>query len=173
MQSAADQFWVISSTTDPSGRCTYLDKGWRGFTGQDPAEALGYGWLDVLHPDDRSKTTKRLRSVLDAREPFRLEFRVRRVDGAYRWVLAVGAPRFDESGAFLGYVGSIVDIDDRRATEAALAASKERQGFLLKLGDALRSLADPLDIRSQAARFLGLQLKAARVLYGEVSEDDA
>jgi PAS domain S-box-containing protein len=173
MQSAADQFWVIISTTDPSGRCTYLDERWRGFTGQEPAEALGHGWLDVLHPDDRGKTTETLRSVLDERKPFRHEFRVRRADGAYRWALAVGAPRFDDSGAFLGYVGSIVGIDDRRAIEAALAASEERQGFLLKLSDALRSLADPLDIQRQAARILGVRLKAAGVHYGEVTEDGA
>ncbi len=134
MQSAADQFWVISSTTDPSGRCIYLDEGWRGFTGQGPAEALGYGWLDVLHPDDRLKTTERLRSVLDAREPFRLEFRVRRFDGAYRWALAVGAPRFDESGAFLGYVGSIIDIDDRRAAEEALRRARESLELALDAG---------------------------------------
>ena len=173
MQSAADQFWVIISTTDPSGRCTYLDERWRGFTGQEPAEALGHGWLDVLHPDDRGKTTETLRSVLDERQPFRHEFRVRRADGAYRWALAVGAPRFDDSGAFLGYVGSIVGIDDRRAIEGALAASEERQTFLLKLSDALRSLADPLDIQRQAARILGVRLKAAGVHYGEVTEDGA
>jgi len=169
MQSAADQFWVISSTTDPSGRCTYLDERWRGFTGQEPAEALGHGWLDVLHPDDRGKAIKTLRLVLEERKPFRHEFRVRRSNGAYRWALAIGAPRFDDSGAFLGYIGSIVDIDDRRAIEAALAASEERQAFLLKLGDALRSLSDPLDIQRQAARILSLRLRAAGVHYGEVN----
>ena len=90
-----------------------------------PSEALGYGWLNVLHPDDREKTVETLRSVLDMSKPFRIEFRVRRPDGVYRWALAVGAPRFGESGALPGYVGSIVDIDDRRATEASLAASED------------------------------------------------
>ena len=70
MQGEADPFWVISSTTDATGRCTYLDERWRGFTGQDPSEALGYGWLDVLHPDDRDKTVETLRSVLDMSKPF-------------------------------------------------------------------------------------------------------
>ncbi len=173
MQSEADPFWVISSTTDASGRCTHLDERWRGFTGQAPAEALGYGWLDVLHPDDREKTVETLRSVLDQRQSFRTEFRVRRPDGVYGWALAVGAPRFDKSGAFLGYVGTIVDIDDRRATETSVAASEERHAFLLKLSDSLRPLADPLAIQRRAARLLGVRLKAARVFYGEVSEDGA
>jgi PAS domain S-box-containing protein len=132
MQGEADPFWVISSTTDATGRCTYLDERWRGFTGQDPSEALGYGWLDVLHPDDRDKTVETLRSVLDMSKPFRIEFRVRRPDGAYCWALAAGAPRFDESGACLGYVGSIVDIEDRRTTEAWLAAGEERQAVPAK-----------------------------------------
>jgi PAS domain S-box-containing protein len=173
MQGEADPFWVISLTTDATGRCTYLDERWRAFTGQDPSEALGYGWLDILHPDDREKTVEMLRSVLEMSKPFRIEFRVRRPDGVYRWAMAVGAPRFNESGACLAYVGSIVDIDDRRATEASLAASEERHAFLLKLSDALRPLADPLDIQRQAARLLGARLKAARVHYGEVSEDGA
>ncbi len=173
MRSVADQFWVINSTTDPSGRCTYLDERWRDFTGQEPAKALGYGWLDVLHPDDRSKTIETLRSALDARDPFRFEFRVRRPDASYGWALAVGAPRFDGGGAFLGYVGSIVDIDDLRAREAALAASEERYAFLLKLSDALRPLEDPSDIQRQAALMLGVRLKAARVHYAEVTADGA
>ena len=169
----ADSFWVISSTTDACGRCAYLDERWRAFTGQEPARALGYGWLDVLHPDDREKTVETLRAVLDKRKPYRIEFRVRRPDGLFRWALSVGAPRFDEGGAFLGYAGAIVDVDDRRASESALAAGEERQAFLLKLSDALRPLADPLIVRRQAARLLGLRLKAARVFYGELSQDGA
>ena len=68
-------------------------------------------------------------------------------------------------------VGSIVDIDDRRATEAALATSEERQAFQLKLSDTLRPPADPLDVQRQAARILGERLKAALVYYAEVTGD--
>src|SRR5208283_3836997 len=138
MSGGADQFWVIPSTTDATGRCTHLDEQWRAFTGQSVKEALDFGWLAALHPDDRPKTIETLQAALDERKPFRCEFRVRRADGVHRWALAVGAPRFDDSGAFLGYVGSIVDVDDRRATEAATAAREERQAFLLKLSDPLR-----------------------------------
>ncbi len=173
MSGGADQFWVIPSTTDATGRCTHLDEQWRAFTGQSVKEALDFGWLAALHPDDRPKTIEMLQAALDERKPFRCEFRVRRADGVHRWALAVGAPRFGDGDAFLGYVGSIVDVDDRRATEAATAASEERQAFLLKLSDALRPLADPLDVQRQAARILGMRLKATRVHYGEVTEDGA
>jgi PAS domain S-box-containing protein len=126
MSGAGDQPWVISSTTDPAGRCTHLDGQWTALTGQSVAAALGAGWLDMLQPDDRPKTIETLRSALGRRSPFRHEFRLRRKDGAFRWALAVGAPRFDESGAFLGYAGSIIDIHARRATGEALRESEER-----------------------------------------------
>ena len=125
MRSAGDHLWVISSTTDAVGRCTHIDEQWLAFTGQSRSEALGSGWFDALHPEDRPKTVETLRATWEDRAALRTEFRVRRVDGAFRWAQMVGAPRYD-AGAFIGYVGSIVDIDDRRAIEQTLRASEQK-----------------------------------------------
>ncbi len=125
MRSAGDHLWVISSTTDAAGRCTHIDEQWLAFTGQSRSEALGSGWFDALHPEDRPKTVETLRATWEDRAALRTEFRVRRVDGAFRWAQMVGAPRYD-AGAFIGYVGSIVDIDDRRAIEQTLRASEQK-----------------------------------------------
>ncbi len=125
MRSAGNHLWVITSTTDAAGRCTHIDEQWLAFTGQSRSEALGSGWFDALHPDDRAKTIETLRATWEDRAALRTEFRVRRIDGAFRWAQMVGAPRYD-AGAFIGYVGSIVDIDDRRAIEETLRASEQK-----------------------------------------------
>lgn len=113
---APAMLWV----TEADGRCTHLSLGWYAFTGQQEHEALGFGWLDVVHPDDRERTRTAFTTANAARAPFELEHRIRRVDGEYRWVIDAGRPRTGEDGAFSGYVGSVIDIHDRRTTEARL-----------------------------------------------------
>jgi PAS domain S-box-containing protein len=173
MKSLGDPLWVISWTTDQSGRCTHVDRLWRDFSGQSAAEALGFGWLDAVHPGDRGQMEQAFVKACAGHSPFRIENRLLRADGAYSWALVAGAPRFDESGAFLGHVGSIVDVDERREAETRRRESEEQQAFLLKLADALRPLADSAEIQSLAARLLGERLHAARVHYGEVTADGA
>ena len=122
MSGAGDYLWVINSTTDSAGRCTHIDEQWLAFTGQSRSDALGSGWFNAIHPDDRPKAVLTFRATWEDRAALRTEFRVRRSDGAYRRVLMVGAPRHDEKGAFIGYVGSIVDVEDRRVFEETLRA---------------------------------------------------
>ena len=105
--------WV----TEPDGRCTFLSSGWYEFTGKLEAQALGYGWLDAVHPEDREEVGRVFRSSNARREPFRCEYRARRADGEYRWAIDIGRPRFQPSGEYLGYVGSVIDIHDRRRAE--------------------------------------------------------
>ncbi len=124
--SADDELWVISSTTDELGQCTHVDAQWAELTGQATSEALGLGWFSVLHPHDRADAIERLSAALVQKKAFRHEARIRLRNGDYRWALAVGAPRFGEAGAFLGYFGSIVDIHERRVARGLLQERNEQ-----------------------------------------------
>jgi PAS domain-containing protein len=92
----------------------------------------GFGWLDVVHPDDREESGRVFLEANKKREPFTLDYRLRRADGAYRWAIDAGRPRFDEAGAFLGYVGLVIDITERRENEVALRESESRFRQLAK-----------------------------------------
>ena len=107
------------------GSVEYQNKRWLQFTGQAPAAAVGFGWLQALHENDRHAAHERYLAATRAREPLALEYRLRRHDGEYRWCSDTAAPRRSADGAFLGYVGSVVDITDRRRFEESLAAEKD------------------------------------------------
>ena len=120
----ADNTPMMMWVTDPTGYCTYLNKTWYQFTGQTEAEAEGLGWLDATHPDDRARAEEDFLTANAAQAPFQAEYRLRRADGVYRWAIDAASPRFAANGAYLGYVGSVIDIDDRREIEDALRASE-------------------------------------------------
>ncbi len=113
----ADNAPVMIWVTEPDGTCTYLSRSWYEFTGQVPEKALGLGWLDAVHPEDREWSGDVFLKANAKQEAFQLEYRLRRHDGAYRWSIDAAAPRFSEDGAFLGYVGSVIDITHRKAAE--------------------------------------------------------
>jgi PAS domain S-box-containing protein len=122
----ADHAAVMMWVTDPDGYCTYLNRGWYEFTGQDPEQAQGFGWLDAVHPEDRPRAETDFRDANTLRVAFRAEYRLRRADGVYRWAIDAASPRFGDAGEWLGYVGSVIDIDDRREAEDRLVQSEGR-----------------------------------------------
>jgi PAS domain S-box-containing protein len=121
----ADKAPVMMWMTGQSGAVTYLNRQWLEFTGQEPADALGDGTLDAVHLEDRASSQGIFFEANAARRPFRMEFRLRRKDGVYRWALSAAAPRFGDDGAFLGYIGSVIDISDRKEAEEILQKDKE------------------------------------------------
>ncbi|WP_437938873.1 PAS domain-containing protein [Sorangium sp. So ce341] len=131
----ADNSPVMIWVTRPDASCTYLNKVWSDFTGQAQAAGLGFGWLDMLHPEDAERSASIFRAANARREPFRLDYRLRRRDGQYRWCIDAAAPRFGPSGEFLGYVGSVIDITDRKQAE-------EERTRLLEVEQAARSEAE-------------------------------
>ncbi len=111
--------------TDPSGHCTHLNQRWYEFTGQTSETALGFGWFRAVHFNDRQTSERTFLAANQKREPFRLEYRLRRHDGEYRWVIDTASPRFSETGEFLGYIGSVIDIQERKSMEEALRGAHE------------------------------------------------
>ena len=116
---------VMMWMTDPSGSLTYLNRLWSEFTGQALEEALGFGAWEALHPEDREPSRRGFVEAGRRAQPFRIEYRLRRSDGGYRWALSAAGPRFGDDGEFLGYIGSVIDITDRKEAEQVLQQANE------------------------------------------------
>ncbi len=97
--------------------CHYFNKVWLEFTGRTLEQEQGNGWADGVHPEDMQRCLDIYVSAFDARLEFTMEYRLRRHDGTYRWLLDHGVPHYDTQGTFLGYIGSCVDISDRHDME--------------------------------------------------------
>ena len=139
----ADHAPVMMWVTDPSGYCTYLNRQWYAFTGQTPGEAQGYGWLEATHPDDRQRAHDAFVLANANRQSFRVEYRLRHVSGGYRWAIDAASPRFGDDGEYLGYVGSVIDIHERREAEEKLTLSEEQLRLALKVAEIGQWDVDP------------------------------
>ncbi len=119
---APAMLWV----TDREGRCTYLSRGWHEFTGRGEHEGLGFGWTTSIHPDDRTSVTIAYERATRDRQPFTVDYRLRRADGEWRRVIDTGRPLHDPDGDWRGCIGSVIDIHDRERAESALRGSEAR-----------------------------------------------
>ena len=99
---------------------TFFNQPWLDFTGQTLEQELGNGWTEGMHDDDRERFWQLYSASFERRQEFTMEYRLRRADGEYRWILDRGVPRFSENGEFTGYIGSCIDISDRISTEKTL-----------------------------------------------------
>jgi PAS domain S-box-containing protein len=124
--------------------CSYFNKPWLEFTGQTLESQLGNGWVEGVHPDDVARCFTTYTHSFDTREDFRMEYRLRRHDGAYRWILDIGVPRFNPDSSFAGYIGSCIDITDIKMAADAMstvnrklieAQEKERTKIARELHD--------------------------------------
>ncbi|HTB92620.1 MAG TPA: PAS domain-containing protein [Candidatus Sulfotelmatobacter sp.] len=101
--------------------CTFFNKGWLDFTGRSIDLELGNGWTEGVHPEDSQGCFDTYIRAFEARQKFTMEYRLRRYDGEYRWVLDIGVPRFNQDGSFAGFIGSCMDITDLKLAEEALS----------------------------------------------------
>jgi PAS domain S-box-containing protein len=115
------------------GACDHFNERWLAFTGRALAQELGNGWAEGVHSDDFDRCLRTYLAAFGRREPFEMEYRLRRYDGAYRYLLDRGAPYWDDEGRFAGYIGSCIDIDERRL------ADRDRAMFLSMLAHEMRS----------------------------------
>ncbi|MET0256180.1 MAG: HWE histidine kinase domain-containing protein [Luteibacter sp.] len=109
----ADFAPVLIRRTGTDGMADWFNQRWLDFRGRSMAEEAGEGWGDGVHPDDLARRGTAFFEAIGAREPYSLEFRLRRHDGAYRWILETGTP-FQRHGAFAGYWNSCTDITGQR-----------------------------------------------------------
>ena len=123
---------VMIWMSGPDKACTFFNKGWLDFTGRALEQELGDGWSENVHPDDFDRCVAIYRGAFDGREDFRMEYRLRRHDGEYRYILDYGVPRIQSDGTFLGYIGSCMDMTERRQAEESL---NEERAFLRQVID--------------------------------------
>jgi len=128
VRESEERFRLVANTAPvliwmagPDKLCTYFNQPWLEFTGRRLEQELGNGWADNVHPDDLQWCLHTYTSAFDRREWFEMQYRLRRNDGEYRWVFDRGVPRFSSDGVFAGYIGSCIDITERRKSEEALA----------------------------------------------------
>jgi PAS domain S-box-containing protein len=100
---------------------TYVNQSWLEFTGRPLEAELGNGWAEGIHSEDLKRCLETYSQAFDQRQSFAMEYRVRRNDGQYRWIHDIGVPRFNRDGNFAGYIGSCLDITDRKLAEETLA----------------------------------------------------
>ena len=158
-QAVADTAPVMIWMTRTDGLCNYFNKAWLDFTGRTMEQEVGTGWIQGVHPDDVRGCFDGFQPAFHARKPFRMEYRLRRVDGEYRWVLESGIPRYTGAGEFAGYIGSNIDITERkRAEEELRAAETHFRTYVDHATDALFVHDDQrkvVDVNREACESLG------------------
>jgi PAS domain S-box-containing protein len=133
LRESEERFRLMASTapvliwmSDRDKLCTYFNKSWLDFTGRTLESELGNGWLEGVHPEDVKTCLDTYTRAFDRREAFTMEYRIRRHDGEYRWMLDTGVPRFNPNGSFAGYIGSAVDVTDHNKAEEVLSSVSRR-----------------------------------------------
>ena len=110
LESAPVMIW----RADAAGRYDYFSESWLRFRGRTMEQEGGEGWVEGVHPDDAATCMDNRRVCFRVRAPFRMSYRLRRQDGAWRWVCDSGTPIYGEDGSFGGFVGSCVELVERR-----------------------------------------------------------
>ena len=113
----ADSGQALVWTAGIDKLCNYFNRVWLEFTGRTIKQELGNGWAEGVHPDDLQRCLDIYIGAFDRRSSFSMEYRLRRYDGEYRWILDDGCPRYAANGTFIGYIGHCLDISDRKNAE--------------------------------------------------------
>ncbi len=137
-------------------KCDYFNERWLAFTGRTLAQELGDGWTEGVHADDLARCVEIWLGSFEQRVPFEMQYRLRRHDGAFRWILDRGAPFFAEDGrAFRGYIGNCIDITEQ--VEALEVLKRQHQRELDELRELLPICSTCKSIRDEQGRWLRLE----------------
>ncbi len=157
----ADTAPVLIWISGADKQFTYFNKSWLEFTGRTVDQEAGNGWMAGVHPDDMQRCVETYANNHEARKIFSMEYRLRRFDGEYRWLIDNGVPRFDTQGIFQGYIGSCVDITERKQAEKALQQSHESLHQIL---DSMNGLVYVVDMKSYETLYIN---KYGKEIWGD------
>ena len=162
LRESEERFRLIANTapvmiwmSGTDNEITYLNQTWLDYAGRPSDAAVETLQATVLHPDEAERCREVYEKAFEQREPFQLEHRLRRHDGEYRWVVTAGVPRYNADGSFVGYIGTSVDITERKLAEAALASQKLIEAHEEEKTRIARELHDDI---SQRIALLGMHL---------------
>jgi diguanylate cyclase (GGDEF)-like protein/PAS domain S-box-containing protein len=135
-ENASALVWIA----DANKLIYYFNNVWLEFTGRSLAQEAGNGWTASIHPDDLQPCLHTYVTTFDARQAYSMDYRLRRFDGVYRWMAEHGAPRYDEQGVFLGFIGTCIDITERKQAQeqlqlAASVFTYAREGIMITAAD--------------------------------------
>jgi PAS domain S-box-containing protein len=167
-QLADDQFRELLSTapimiwlSGADAMCSFFNRSWLEFRGRRMDEEMGNGWTEGLHPDDRDLCLETYLKAFSARQPFRVQYRLQKANGEYSWIEDHGTPRFRNDG-FIGFMGTAIDISDRRRRSFTPDEQAVRMVFSLteRERQVLVLIADGNSTK-EAAASLGISYKTA------------
>lgn len=145
--------------------CNWFNKVWLDFTGRSLEQEVGNGWLEGVHPDDLQPCLDIYAGHFDRREEFRMEYRLRRHDGAYRWIDDHGVPQLDSQGNFSGYIGSCIDITESKELSLQLQQTLQvLEGQTARLETILKHASDGIHILDMQGNILQFSESFARMI---------
>jgi PAS domain S-box-containing protein len=156
VEQAPIMIWRAGTTAE----CDYFNERWLQFRGRSMEQETGNQWADGVHPEDLQHCLKTYLDAFAERRTFEMHYRLKCVDGTYRWILDRGGPYFGEDGAFHGYIGSCIDITEQ--IEAQRAADEARERELANLRGLLRICAGCKKIRNADGTWDQLETFIAR-----------
>ena len=142
----ADSGQALIWTSGRDKKCDYFNKPWLTFTGRTVEQEFGDGWIEGVHQDDLARCITTYTTAFDALEPFSIEYRLRRNDGEYRWILDDGMPRYDTKGNFIGYIGHCLDITERKQAEEELKTTNQQLSERVKEMSCLNGVSKIVEI---------------------------
>jgi PAS domain S-box-containing protein len=153
--------------TDADGKCTYANQRWCEIAGLSAQEAMGQGWTEGLHPEDRDRVFAEWQEAAAKNVPFESDHRFRRPDGTVSWVYARSRAEMDDHGAITGYVGSVTDVTERKVADDALRSEQQRLQTVIETCP-----VGVFVVEKDTQRVLGLNREANRILQLPLEQDD-